>query len=461
MTDEPSMLRPICFVLMPFGTKQDENHRTINFDTVFTAIIEPAVTAAGMDCIRADAETVGGIIHKPMFERLWFCEFAVADLTTANANVFYELGVRHALRPFTTVLISAQGSPLPFDLGPVRRAHAYHLDDAGSPTMTHNDVAALTEQLRAVSSSVKRSIDSPVYQLLAGLGDWQAPDPDEVDAFHDRMAQVEELRQQLHAASDTAEYAGTEAAKVELISFESRLGKLEATTLGLAAELLLAYRGVEAYEEMIALVARLPEQMSRLPMIREQYALALNRSGDPSKAIRVLGTLIRERGPSSETCGILGRVHKDRWEAELTAGRTAAAEGHLERAIDTYVQGFEVDWRDYYPGINAVELMTLRDPDDPRIATLLPVVRYSAERAVEASPDYWGQATMLELAILANDVDDAQRRLGRALAASHDQMMIASTTASLRRVLAAKRQVGDDMSWLEAIVDQLSAAGRG
>ena len=367
MTDEPGPLRPICFVLMPFGTKDDEHRRKINFDSVFEQIIEPAVTAAGMDCIRADAETVGGIVHKPMFERLWFCEFAVADLTTANANVFYELGVRHALRPFTTVLISAQGSPLPFDLGPVRR-HTYHLDDAGSPTTTEADAQALTAQLRAVSSAKKQPVDSPVYQLLRNLDDWRVPDPDEVDAFHDRMAQVEELRQQLHTAADTAEYAGSEAAKAELLDFESRLGHFEATTLGVAVELLLAYRGVQAYEEMVALCERLPEQLSRLPRVREQYALALNRSGDPGRAIRVLEELIRERGPSSETCGILGRVHKDRWEAALRAGRTATAAGHLESAIATYLQGFEVDWRDHYPGINTLELMTLRDPDDPRIA---------------------------------------------------------------------------------------------
>ena len=63
---------------------------------------------AGMDPIRADEEQVGGIIHKPMFERLVLCDYAVADLTTANANVFYELGVRHAVRPYSTVLLFSE-----------------------------------------------------------------------------------------------------------------------------------------------------------------------------------------------------------------------------------------------------------------------------------------------------------------------------------------------------------------
>jgi hypothetical protein len=50
-----------------------------------------------METLRADDEMAGRIIHKPMFERLILCEYAVADPTTANANVFYELGIRHAV----------------------------------------------------------------------------------------------------------------------------------------------------------------------------------------------------------------------------------------------------------------------------------------------------------------------------------------------------------------------------
>lgn len=66
----------------------------------------------------------GGIIHKPMFERLILCEFALADLTTANAKVFYELGVRHSVRPWSTILLfAAGGSQLPFDVAPLRAIH--------------------------------------------------------------------------------------------------------------------------------------------------------------------------------------------------------------------------------------------------------------------------------------------------------------------------------------------------
>ena len=94
------MNRPLCFVLMPFGKKPDAGGSVVDFDAVHRELIAPAIEEAGLEPLRAEEEMTGGIIHKPMFERLILCEYAVADLTTANANVFYELGVRHAVRPF-------------------------------------------------------------------------------------------------------------------------------------------------------------------------------------------------------------------------------------------------------------------------------------------------------------------------------------------------------------------------
>jgi MAP3K TRAFs-binding domain len=72
--------------------------------------------------------------------------------------------------------------------------------------------------------------------------------------------------------------------------------------------------------------------------------------------------------------------------------------------------GFEADWRDAYPGINAVTLMELKDPPDPRGGALVPVVRYAVERRVEAGkPGYWDYSTLLELAVLAKDESKAIR----------------------------------------------------
>src|SRR5262245_48752282 len=115
------MSKPLCFILMPFGSKLDPSTgHPIQFDAVYREVIAPAVTDSGMEVIRADEEWVGGVIHKAMYERLILCDYAVADLTTANANVFYELGLRHAVRPWSTVSVFADGTRLPFDVAPLR-----------------------------------------------------------------------------------------------------------------------------------------------------------------------------------------------------------------------------------------------------------------------------------------------------------------------------------------------------
>lgn len=80
---------------------------------------------------------------------------------------------------------------------------------------------------------------------------------------------------------------------------------------------------------------------------------------------------------------LLGRIYKDRWEAAHKAGSAMLAKGLLNNAIDAYLKGFEADWRDAYPGINAVTLMELKDPPDPRRLEIMPVVAYAVTQRVE------------------------------------------------------------------------------
>ena len=107
----------LCFVDMPFGQKPDlKSGVLVDFDQIYNEAIKPAIEQCGLEPLRGDEESTGGIIHSAMFARLLLSEFVVADLTLANANVFYELGIRHAAKPFTTVPIFANTSALPFDV---------------------------------------------------------------------------------------------------------------------------------------------------------------------------------------------------------------------------------------------------------------------------------------------------------------------------------------------------------
>jgi hypothetical protein len=438
---------PLCFVLMPFGRKPGVGGAVIDFDAVYQQLFAPAIRDAGLEPLRADEEQAGGIIHKPMYERLILCEYAVADLTGANANVFYELGLRHGIKPASTVLSFAAGAALPFDVGPLRGL-PYTLGADGTPAAVEADRAALAERLRAARQG---GTDSPVFQLLDGFPDIQRL---KTDVFRDRVEYSRQVKDRLR----TARKAGIEAVRAVEAEIAALPGGMADAESGIVVDLFLSYRSVKAWPEMIDLVARMSPPLAATPLVQEQLGFALNRAGRPDDAEVVLKEVIERRGPSSETCGLLGRVYKDRWEAAVAAGQSLAARGWLRRAIETYLQGFEADWRDAYPGVNAVTLMELQDPPDPRRVQLIPVVKYAVERRIASGrPDYWDHATRLELAVLGLDEAGAADALADALAAVREVWEPETTLRNLRLIRQAREARGVAPAWSLAVEDQLKS----
>lgn len=437
------MPSPLCFVLMPFGRKATAAGLVVDFDAVYHELLQPAIEQAGLESLRADEEMTGGVIHKPMFERLILCEYAVCDLTTANANVFYELGLRHAVRPHSTVLLFAEGTgQLPFDVAPLR-ALPYHLGSDGKPEQLPETSTALTTRLQAARSA---DTDSPVFQLVEGFPDIQRL---KTDVFRERVHYSEQMKQRLAVARKQ----GVDAVAV----LAAELGTVADAEAAVVIDLFLSYRAVKAWDKMIALVKAMAAPLAATVMVQEQLGLALNRAGRSEEAEQVLTDLIERRGPSSETYGILGRVYKDRWETAVGNGNDILARGLLEKAITAYRKGFEADWRDAYPGINAVTLMELKDPPDPGRELLLPVVRYAVEQRIAGGqPDYWDHATRLELAVLARDQGAAEAALADALAHVRESWEPETTVRNLRLIREAREVRGEGLSWSRAIEDALT-----
>jgi tetratricopeptide (TPR) repeat protein len=447
---------PLCFVLMPFGRKPDATGQPIDFDAVYRDVIAPAITATNLQPLRADDEVTGGVIHKAMFERLILCDYAVADLTTANANVFYELGVRHAVRPWSTVLLFAGSSRLPFDVAPLR-AMPYQLTAGGVPGALARDRAALARLLRAARDGARRrgqaATDSPLFQLVEGF---PQVDPARTDVFRDGVSACMAMQDRLAAARRRAQQGAARAAVTDVRQVEADLGHIAEQDPGVVMDLLLSYRAVGAWAAMIALVGRMAGTLAGSVPVQEQLALALNRAGEPERAEAVLQAILDRHGPSSETYGLLGRVYKGRWEAALARGDTALARGLLDQAIRTYLRGFEADWRDPYPGINALTVMDLRDPPDPRREELRPIVAYAVRRRLAGGkPDYWDHATSLELAVLARDQVGAEAALADALAAAPQAWQRESTAHNLALIRAARARRGEALPWAERIEQAL------
>lgn len=164
--NEPKPLQ--CFVVMGFGTKTDfATGRKLDLDYSYNALIKPVVQQKGIVCVRADEIKHSGSIDVPMYQQLLNADVVIADLSTSNANAFYELGIRHALRPHTTIVISEQQMAYPFDLNHILISKYNHL----GLNIDYYEVLRfqkyLGETLDAVIASV--NVDSPVYTFLDDL----------------------------------------------------------------------------------------------------------------------------------------------------------------------------------------------------------------------------------------------------------------------------------------------------
>ena len=162
---------------MPYGRRPVETVE-IDFDAIFDEFIVPAARAARFDIVRSDREVASGVIMPRVFASIYSADLVIGELTYENPNVYYELGVRHALRSHGTLLIRRTGG----DLG----VHPLRTPQAGARADTAFDIKGVTiwsysvsrdnlasavdglrQQIERVASAVNP--DSPAFLYLDGL----------------------------------------------------------------------------------------------------------------------------------------------------------------------------------------------------------------------------------------------------------------------------------------------------
>lgn len=107
-----------CFVIMPFSSV---------FEAEYRDIIRPAVEDAGLTCIRADEIYSKPQVILDIWKSLRSARIAIAELSGRNTNVFYEVGIAHALgKP--VIIITRNQEDVPFDLKALRYLY-YDIND--------------------------------------------------------------------------------------------------------------------------------------------------------------------------------------------------------------------------------------------------------------------------------------------------------------------------------------------
>ena len=311
--------RRVCFVVMGFGKKTDyESGRTLDLDATYEAIIRPAIEQAGLRCIRADEVTHSGVIDLEMYELLLRADLVVADISTGNPNAIYELGVRHALCPNSTIVMKEDAGRLYFDLDHVSTFQYRHLgEDIGA-----REAGRATRDLRLLIEAALASgkPDSPVYTFLPRLRRPMLSEEefaelvDEMEAEQNRFADL--IREAERLASNSDHFGAASAFR-------------KANTLK-------------------------PND----PFIVQQLALATYKAAQPDpvsalfEGIKIIAALDPEQSNDPETRGISGAMHKRLW---LVTHQPT----QLDTAIRHYRRGFEVRG-DYYNGENLAACYDMR-----------------------------------------------------------------------------------------------------
>ncbi|MBV8737049.1 MAG: hypothetical protein JO007_07285 [Alphaproteobacteria bacterium] len=399
------------FVVMPFGTKKASDGTVIDFDVVYEGLFAPAIAAAGLMPHRADADRRGGSIHLDMFQALLLAEFVVADLTLDNPNVWYEIGVRHALRAGGAVLTYALRDRLPFDIAGQRMVR-YSLEKG---RLDHERVeperAALKGAIEATLGAWRGRRASPVYQQLPNLRepDWKTL----------KVGDVNELWHALEEWQSRVEMARLKQrpGDILVLAEETPNSALEFEALRTAARALVDLNRPRYALNILERACRLePDDIEA----RQLEGIALGRARRYAEAREFLRHLAGEH-KRGETLALLARTWKDEWMQiwnahpqrkldPVAAARDTAAT--LQTAASAYIEAFQVAPGEHYPGINALTLGRVWEHVTRR-RSRLPLdlitagVRWTAAAAAERSKDYWSLVTLAELALIEDRKEDA------------------------------------------------------
>lgn len=347
------------FIVRPFGTQEG-----IDFERVEADLIRPALAALGALGFEVEGGTTGqisrqGNIREDMFRLLVVSDLVIADVSIHNANAFYELGIRHALRAQHTFLMRSQTQhAYPFDL----QTDRYFLYDAADPGAK---VGELARALQSTLASGGR--DSPVFQLLPGLQPHDRSVLVKVPADFGEAVQRAQQRAR-HPAERDRSLGELRLLAQEVSSFDWDQEGLR--LIGRAQFNLRAFAG--ARETFEALRAAAPGDLKvnlSLGTIYQRLTLTepAERREDllaqSDQAIR--RALAAAPGPQdrAEAYSLLGSNAKTRWFGELGAAAPDARAAHALRSVHFedmlgfYLKAASQDLNAHYPAVNALALL--------------------------------------------------------------------------------------------------------
>jgi MAP3K TRAFs-binding domain len=395
--------RPVCFMIMPYGRKPTQAEAgygpaEIDFNALWDRGYVPVIQALGYHPVRADQDT-GALVITQMLERLYFADLVLADMTIANVNVYYEVGIRHAAKEKGCVLLAAEWSRQLFDVAQMRTVR-YPLPEG-----------MVTEQTaQAFCSAVKDEIQkraagaSPMHESIHGYP--SNVDEQAASTMKDQMTQLAIFQADLRTVR-TVPLPARMARAQELVATYS-IPMLPTVALALLLLLRASVYKSDDWKIVIDFIDKLPDELTTLAQVREQLAFARSHTGKHLEAIAEIDALIQEFGPTPERLGLLGGRFKRLYELATPPQEQLI---YLNKTIESYERGMELDLNEYYCSSNLPRLYRKRNRkgDQDRARAVLNIVMAACDRAKRrGTSDEWLRPTLLAGAFDLGDADKAE-----------------------------------------------------
>lgn len=345
-----------CFVVMGYGKKTDyPTGRTLDLDKTYKNVIKPVVIEKGLECVRADEIRHSGVIDVPMYEELLTADLVVADLSTMNPNALYELGVRHALRPWTTILMAEEGffdsktQRPPFDLSHNLFLTYKHLgEDIGFDEVMETRTA-LSEKLDILLA--QPATDSPIYTYIKNL-----EPPIRRSEQEKVMAQVGKALDEASADSEAVPTEDEEALQSPTVAVLVDEGERALSSSDFLTAKTMFRQAMGPRTDGEGYMRPDPYLIQRLALATYKAAQEPDVIPALEEAMKVLSLLDPENSNDPETVGLAGAIEKRMFYVKQQKG---GGEEHLNRAIKNYSRGYFLR-NDWYNGINLAFLLDVR-----------------------------------------------------------------------------------------------------
>ncbi|BDA70764.1 hypothetical protein CAL7716_049300 [Calothrix sp. PCC 7716] len=384
------------------------------------AVLEYKKRHPNTDLIIKDSrEYPGANITKEFFQQLYRADLVIAEISSVSPNVYYELGVRMALRKFATILIALEGIELPFDLKNIRVIFY----QAGKLKDKWHELHSLME------ARLNGEIDSPIYDALPDLEILQRS---EVDALKQKN---KELQQQLCLINNEQKAFFLIDQGQDFLSQESNICKqaLEKCLQSYHQAYQLAsnnFRVVFAYGQLLHSLAKYDDAIRVL-----EQAVELNEQGSNplSEPYRELGLAYRRRATKLGSDEDYHQAKKYMLKATHLNNKDDDAWGILgglnkrledfEGAIECYRRGLQVNSDSTYCLVNEMMLIILclkceasQNPtnDRMRLKKLSEQAKLQLNEVTLESIDYWRVVNRAEVLLLLGNSDEALKFYRRA-----------------------------------------------